>query len=38
MDPGGWVPNFIVNLSSNYTIPETVIKMVEEGKRLDKLD
>ena len=38
MDPGGWVPNFIVNLSSNYTIPETVIKMIEEGKRLDKLD
>ena len=38
MDPGGWVPNFIVNLSSNYTIPETVLKMVEEGKRLDKLD
>ncbi|MAV58719.1 MAG: hypothetical protein CMG07_02070 [Candidatus Marinimicrobia bacterium] len=38
MNPGGWVPNFIINLSSNYTIPETVVKMINEGKRLDKLD
>ena len=38
MDPAGWIPNFIVNISSNITIPETVFKMIEEGKRLDKLD
>ena len=38
LNPQGWIPSFIVNLSNLKVIPNTAINMINEAKRLQKLN
>ena len=38
LNPRGWIPSFVINLSNLKVIPNTVKGMIKEAKRLQKLD
>jgi len=38
LNPSGWIPSFVINLSNLKVIPNTVINMLKEAKRLQKID
>ena len=37
IDPGGWIPNFLVNQSNKALAPDTIMSMVQEAKRRESL-
>ena len=38
LNPKGWIPPFIINLSNINVIPNTVVNMINEAKRLQNLN
>ena len=38
LNPKGWIPSFVINMSNRIVVPNTVKNMIKEAKRLEKLD